>query len=166
MRVPSFDRFQKFMQVTAFFVCGMIVGSAVYSALKNNIVDQIILQNYELKDQVDSLKKDLEMAHQVRKENVIRSIVTIFVHEQNEAEAIDILTEKELKRRLKDDLDIFIGRSIYMINTDSTFARRLLNTKVYDQIEGQDYDVTIRTMLVVDGVLQVWVEAKKHLISK
>jgi len=166
VRIPSFDRFQKFMQVMAFFVCGMIVGSAVYSALKNNIVDQIILENYELKEQADSLRKDLEMAHQVRKENVIRSIVAIFIHEPNDAETVDILTEKELKKRLKEDLDIFIGRSIYMINTDSTFARKLLNTKVYDQIEGQNYDVTIRTMLVVDGVLQVWVEAKKHLAGK
>jgi len=166
MRIPSFDRFQKFMQVTAFFVCGMIVGSAVYSALKNSIVDRIVLENYELKDQVESLRKDLLFAHQVRKENVIRSIVAIFVHEQGEADTIDILTENELKKRLKEDLDIFIGRSIYTINTDSAFARKLLNTKVYDQIEGQDYDVIIRTMLVVDGVLQVWVEAKKHLAGK
>lgn len=163
MRIPSFDRFQKFMQVTAFFVCGMIVGSAVYSALENNVVDQVILENYELRDQLDSLKRDLELAHQVRKENVIRSLVTIFVHEQGEEDTIDILTQKELKKRLKEDLDIFIGRSIYMINTDATFARKLLNTKVYDQVEGQNYDVTIRTILVVDGVLQVWVEARKHL---
>jgi len=163
MRVPSFDRFQKFMQVTAFFVCGMIVGSSVYGALKNNIVDQILLDNDELQDQLTSLKKELEFAHLSRKENVVRSVKTIFIHEPDEPDAIDILTEKELKKKLREDLeDIFIGRSIYMINTDSNIARKLLNTKVYGQIEGQDYDVTVRTMLVVDGVLQVWAEAGKH----
>lgn len=163
MRVPSFDRFQKFMQVTAFFVCGMIVGSAVYSALQNSIVDQIILQNANLRDEVESLNKDLQMARQDQKENTIISIKTIFLHEQGEAETIDILTENELKKRLKEDLSIFHGRSIYMINKDAQFARSLLSTKVYDNVEGHDYAITIRTILVVDGVLQAWVEAKKHL---
>ncbi|TVX97990.1 hypothetical protein [Cohnella terricola] len=162
MRIPSFDRFQKFMQVTAFFVCGMIVGSAVYSALKNAIVDKVIFENYNLQDQLETVKKDLEAAHLIRKENVIRSIVMTFVYEQAN-EPLDILTEKELKKRLKDDLEIFQGRSIYLINKDAEMARKLLSTKMYAQVEGQDYDVTIRTILVVDGVLQTWVEAKKHL---
>jgi len=162
MRIPSFDRFQKFMQVTAFFVCGMIVGSAVYSALKNGIVDKVIFENYNLREQLETVKEELEAAHLVRKENVIRSIVMTFVYEQAN-EPLDILTEKELKKRLKDDLEIFQGRSIYLINKDAEMARKLLSTKMYAQVEGQDYDVTIRTILVVDGVLQTWVEAKKHL---
>ncbi|WP_256759937.1 hypothetical protein [Cohnella sp. WQ 127256] len=163
MRLPSFQRFQKFMQLTAFFVCGMIVGSAVYHALENNIVNQVILENYKLQDQIETVKKDLELAQQVRKENVISSIVTIFYYKQGESENIDILTEKELKKRLKKDLNTFLGQSIYLINTDAEFARKLLETKIYDRIEGKDYTVTLRTMLVVDGVLQVWVEAKNHL---
>jgi len=163
MRVPSFDRFHKFMQVTAFFVCGMIVGSAVYGSLKNNVVDRVLFDNRELREQVASLEKELDFARQSNKENVIRSVKTIFLHEPDESGAIDILSEQELKKRLREDLeDIFIGRSIYMINTDSSIARKLLNTKVYGQIEDQDYDVTIRTMLVVDGVLQVWAEAGRH----
>lgn len=129
MRVPTFERFQRFMQVTAFFVCGMIVGSAVYNALKINVVNEVIQKNYELKDQLETVKTDLELAQQVRKENVIRSIVTIFRTDQGNSENLDILTEKELKRRLKEDLNIFLGRSIYTINTDAEFARKLLNKK-------------------------------------
>ncbi|QMV40755.1 hypothetical protein [Cohnella cholangitidis] len=164
MRVPTFERFQRFMQVTAFFVCGMIVGSAVYNALKINVVNEVIQKNYELKDQLETIKTDLELAQQVRKENVIRNIVTIFRNDQGNSENLDIMTEKELKRRLKEDLNIiFLGRNIYTINTDAEVARKLLNKKVYDHVEDQDYEVTIRTMLLVDGVLQVWVEAKKHL---
>ena len=162
MRVPSFRRFQKFMQVMAFFVCGMIVGSAVYSALKNQIVEQVILENFKLKDQLATMKMDLELAQEVRKENVIRSVTIIFEHDQG-ANQIDILTETELKKRLKKDLSIFLGRSIYVINTDARFARNLLSNKIYDLVEDKDYEVTLKTMLVVDGVLQVWAEAKVHL---
>jgi len=162
MRLPTFERFQKFMQLIAFFVCGIIVGSAVYSGLQNHIVNGVIEENYQLTNQLETMKKDLGLAQQVRKENVIRNIKTIFEQGQGQHE-IDILTETELKKRLKADLNIFLGRSIYVINTDAQFARQLLQTKIYDDIEDKDYTVAIKTILVVDGVLQVWAEAKVHL---
>jgi hypothetical protein len=162
MRVPSFERLQKFMQVTAFFICGVVVGSAVYSALKMHIVDQVIQENYKLKDQLDSIKNDLKEAKKVRKENVIRSIVTIIESPQGKPD-LDILTETALKKVLKKDLSIFLGRNIYDINSDSDLAHKLLNKKIYDHVEDKDYEVSIKTMLVVDGVLQVWAEAKIHI---
>lgn len=162
MRMPFFSRFQRSMQLTAFFVCGLIVGSAVYSALENTVVNQTILDNYKLQDEVTSLKKDLKESQQVRKENVIRSIVPYIEVPQDKAD-IDILTVTELKKALKDDLSIFIGRSIYTINTDAKFANRLLTKKIYHDIGERDYEVSVKTMLVVDSVLWVWVVADLHL---
>jgi hypothetical protein len=149
------------MQVTAFFICGVIVGSAVYSAMRMNIVDQVIQENYRLQDQLDSVKNDLKEAKKVRKENEIRSIVTIIESPQGKPD-LDILTETALKKALKKDLSIFLGRSIYDINLYSDLAHKLLDKKIYDHIEDKDYEVSTKTMLVVDGVLQVWVEAKIH----
>ncbi|TFE27836.1 hypothetical protein [Cohnella luojiensis] len=162
MRIPSFDRFQKFMQVTAFFVCGMVVGSAVYSALENDVVEGFILRNYQLEEQLETMRMDLKLAQQVRKENVINNIRIIF-QQGTEENKIDILTETALKKKVKGDLDIFLGRSIYDINTDAVFVRKLLSTKIYDNVADKDYAVSIKTILVVDGVLQAWVEAKIHL---
>jgi hypothetical protein len=161
MRIPTFERFQRFMQVTAFFVCGMIVGSAVYSALENDRVNQIIQDNYKLQDELDTIKKDLDYVQQRSKENVIRNIV-LFIEEPQGKPVLDIVTQKELKKRLKEDLKIFIGRSIYKIGSESQLARKLLEQKIYDHIGDQDYEVSVKTMLVVDGDLQVWVEAKVH----
>lgn len=162
MRVPSFQRFGRFMQVVAFFVCGMVVGSAVYSALENDQVDQLMRENYELKDQLTTTNKDLEQIQELRKGNVIRIIVP-FIEAPQDGASIDVVTEKELKDRLKSDLKIFIGRSIYKIGSDSQLARNLLEQKIYDNIGDIDYEVSLKTILVVDGVLQVWVEAKVHL---
>lgn len=150
------------MQVTAFFICGVIVGSAVYSAMRMNLVDQVIQENYKLKDQLESVNNDLKNARQVRKENVIRSIVTIIESAQGKPN-LDILTETELKNALKTDLFIFVGKSIYEINSDAKLAQKLLNKKIYDHIQDKDYEVSIKTMLVVDSVLQVWAEAKIHI---
>ncbi|RED56602.1 hypothetical protein [Cohnella lupini] len=162
MRIPSFHRFGKFMQVAAFFVCGMVVGSAVYSALSNLVVENVIQENYQLKDQLETMRTELQLAQQIRKENVLHNIKIIF-QQGKEENKLDILTETELKKKVRGDLDIFLGRSIYVINSDAVIARRLLGSKIYDDIQSKDYEVNIKTILVVDGVLQVWAEAKVHL---
>jgi hypothetical protein len=161
MRVPSFDRFQRLMQIVAIFVCGAIVGSAIYSALQNDIVDGLIKENIMLKDQTASFIKEIDkQAQQQRKENSIHSVVS-YIEGDSKTE-IDLLTEKKLKGRLNADLANFVGRSIYDIHKDGRFAQTLLSGKIYDHIEGKDYELNIKTILVVDGVLQVWALASEH----
>ncbi len=149
------------MQAAAFFVCGMMVGSAVYNALKIDFVNEVIEENFKLQDQLATVKNDLQKL-QVRKENVIRNIVAIIESPQGKPD-FDILTETALKKALKKDLSIFLGRSIYDINSDAQLAQKLLKNKIYDNIGDTEYEVSVKTMLVVDGVLQVWVEASIHL---
>ncbi|MFC5468881.1 hypothetical protein ACFPPD_09115 [Cohnella suwonensis] len=161
MRVPSFSKFRRFMQATAFFVCGAIVGAAVFNALKLDIVEQVYKENYEIRDQLETLKNDMKLAKETRKENVVRQIVTILEQSDRETGNIDILTQTELKKKLKRDLEIFVGLSIYKINTHAEFARKLLGNKVFADVGGKDYKVVIRTMLLVDGVLQVWASAEE-----
>jgi len=162
MRVPSFDRFQRFMQVTAFFVCGLIVGSAVFGALMNDQYDNVTQQNLLLKQQLAGIEKDLALSEKIRKSNVIKSIVP-YVIEQPGKPPLGVLTETEIKKRLRKDLDIFLGRSIYNIDTDAPLARKLLNKIIYEDIGDKDYDVSIQTMLVEGGVLHVWVNVNVHL---
>lgn len=155
MRVPSFDRFRRLMQVAAFFVCGMIVGSAVYSALMNDQYDLVIVENRLLRQQLDAIAESLKKEEKIRKTNVIKNIVPYVVVPSGTPE-LDVLTETDIKKRLKSDLDIFLGRSIYNINTDASLARKLLNKIVYE-FGDKNYEVTVLTMLVADGELQVWV---------
>lgn len=162
MRVPSFARFQRLMQLTAFFVCGLIVGAAVFNALKIEQYDSLAQENVLLTQRLAELTSDLKQAEQIRKTNVIKSIQP-FILEQAGKPELGVATEAEIKKRLKKDLDIFIGRSIYNIDTDAPLARKLLNKIVYEDIGGQDYEVSVQTMLVADGRLQIWVNAIVHL---
>jgi hypothetical protein len=161
LRVPSFNRYQRIMQAAVFFFCGLIVGSAVFSALQNTQVNQFMLENIQLRGELTTLRKEIDQYQQRRKENVIRNVVP-YIEEPQGKPALDILTETELKKRLEKDLKIFLGRSIYKIGSDSQLARNLLEQKIYDHIGDKDYEVSVKTMLVVDGVLQVWVVAKVH----
>lgn len=156
MRVPPFDRFRRLMQIAAFFLCGMIVGSAVYSALMNDQYDRVIEKNHLLEQQIDSLTQSLNNEQKIRKSSVIKNIVPYIVTAPGEPE-LGVLTETEIKKRLKADLDIFLGRSIYNIDTDAPLVRKLLNKIVYEDIGDKEYEISIQTMLVADGVLQLWV---------
>ncbi|WP_156922523.1 hypothetical protein [Cohnella thermotolerans] len=147
------------MQAVAFFVCGMIVGAAVYSAMVLDQTSRIAAQNYEIKEQLDLTEKQLLANRQI---SVIRSIVIFVLPEENKP-ALEAVVQVELKQRLEKDLSILKGRSIYDIGSDAQLVRKLLEGKVYTDIGDKNLSVSIRTMLVADSVLQVWVEAKTAL---
>jgi hypothetical protein len=149
------------MQAAASFLCGMIVGAAVFHGMVLDQTNRIMDQNFELKEQLDLAEQQLQAT---RKDTVIRSVV-VYVEEAPGTPALDRVAEAELKGRLagkNGDLNLFIGRKIYDIGSEARFARKLLEGKLYADVGGEkSYAVSIRTMLVADGVLTVWVEARE-----
>jgi hypothetical protein len=104
--------------------------------------------------------RDIEGLNKYKNQHtVIKSIVPIILKEE---EPLNELVEAELKKRLKEDLSVFIGTSIYQIDDNAEFASKLLKDKIYVSVRGADYRITIRTVLVADNVLQVWVRAVKY----
>jgi TRAP-type uncharacterized transport system substrate-binding protein len=165
MRVPPFERFQRISALTAVFVCGMVVGAAAFNGLMNEEYNKAILKNYQLTQQIENDQERISrLENDLGKESVIQGIM-VFVGVPEGKPALDIVTEKELKKKLKDDLTSFRGRRIYDIGRDSSFARKLFEKKVYSGIGENDYMVRITTILVADSVLQVWVEARVAALS-
>lgn len=70
---------------------------------------------------------------------------------------LDTVTVKEILRKLVSDLEPMRGRSMFEIDSDGKLARLLLDGKIYI-VREKEYTVRIRTMLVMEGVLQIWVE--------
>ncbi|ANY74834.1 hypothetical protein [Paenibacillus ihbetae] len=154
MRVPPPHRFRPFYQAASIFVLGMIVGSIVYNSLyhaaynklwETNLAQQLQITQYE--DDIATLKKYNKQTTVVR-EIKIRS-------EENISAPLDPLISKEIVKLMSEDLAVLRGRSVFDIDTDSKLTRSLLNDKIYT-VREKDYKVQIRTMLVVDGVLQIW----------
>lgn len=161
--MPPFERYRKGMQAAAFFVCGMIVGAAIYSGLASDQANRVIRENIELRKQMADYEENLSQLKKFRnKQTVIRS-VTVYVEERNGQPPLDVVSEVELKDRLKQDLSVFVGRSIYDIGIEAQIARGILNGKIYSDIGQKDYKASIRTMLVVDGTLSVWAEVSKYV---
>ncbi|RUS44546.1 hypothetical protein [Cohnella sp. AR92] len=162
MRVPDFKRYRKGMNSIAFFLCGIIVGAAIFNSMIMDQSNRIMEQNFELHEQLKLTESQLQANKKVSE---TRSIV-VFVLEPKGKPPIDKVAEAEIKRRLEKDLSILIGRNVYDIGSDAALVRNLIDSKLYGDIMDKDFTVTIRTMLLADSVLQVWVEAKQATVKK
>lgn len=80
---------------------------------------------------------------------------------KDSAAALDPVTAKEVLSKLAGDLEPLRGRSMFDIDSDGKLARLLLDSKIYLARE-KEYTVKIRTMLVMEGVLQIWVEISPY----
>ncbi|MCQ6558560.1 hypothetical protein [Paenibacillus mendelii] len=159
MRVPQFERYHAFMQGAAGFVIGMIVGAIVYHSIFLVNFEAIKNMNGQLEEKLNQYEEDMKQLKKFKTQHtVIKSILPIL--EKDSKSPLDELTQTALKKELRDNLTVLIGRSIYEIDSDAKMARLLLSGKVYADIYKKDYTVEIKTMLVVDNVLQVWFKAK------
>jgi energy-converting hydrogenase Eha subunit B len=163
LRVPSFERFRQISAAGALFVCGMVVGAAAFNGINHEAYNQVILENYDLKQQLDTYRDEMERIRSDRTQSSVIQTITVSIEKPPDKPGVDVVTERELRKRLKGDLAGFLGRQIYRIRPDAALAKTLLEGKIYSGIGGNDYAVRVTTMMAVDGVLQVWVQARIHL---
>ncbi|PWV90556.1 hypothetical protein DFQ01_1424 [Paenibacillus cellulosilyticus] len=157
MRVPPFERYYRYVRYSVVLLLGSVIGAAVYHSIFMNNFNTVVRLNGQLKEQLEQSGRDIDDLKKLQHQHtVIKSIVPYI---EDEDKPLNVLVETELKKRLKEDLSVFIGKSIYSIDENADMARTLLKNKLYAGIRGADYRVSILTVLVVDNVLQVWARA-------
>ncbi|WP_308638681.1 hypothetical protein [Paenibacillus silvisoli] len=163
MRVPPFERFTRLTQAAAYVVLGAILGAMAYHAVFfmsfNALKDSYTSLEDKLNEYEDRIKKLDEFKDQ---HSVIKSIQPILLDSKDPKwpEITDEKVKLELKKKVKEDLDALVGTSIYKINANAELAWKLLQGKTYTLGGNKEFAVEIRTILVVDNVLQVWFRAK------
>lgn len=162
MRLPPFDRYWRAMGMFGAFLAGMIVGAVVLNALFIAKFEAVYNANSELTSKLEQYEEDIRKLNQFKNQHtVIKNI-----HLRLEGDVVsgkpglDKVSETELLKRVKEDLSIFIGRNIYDIDSDNKLARMLLERKAYADVFGKDYAVELKTVLLAENVLQVWITAK------
>lgn len=168
MRIPPYHRLRKISSSLGSFVLGMVVGAALYGGIHAAKYEALYNQNGELVEQLEQYEQEIKKLNQYKNENtVIKTVLPRIekerVDDTSKPANLDSVTETELKRRIKTDLSVFEGRSIYDIDEDARFARLLLDRKVYTGVYERDYIVEIKTVLVVDNTLRVWVSVRQRV---
>ncbi|ASA20296.1 hypothetical protein [Paenibacillus donghaensis] len=164
MRIPPFRRFRRFSQISAVFVLGMVAGCVVYNAIFHLGYNVLWLNNQDLRVQIEQYQKDIVTLKKYKNTSTVIREIKIRAEESKPKEgatALDPVTLKMILSEMGTDLEPMRGRSMFDIDTDGKLARLLLDGKLYF-VREKEYAVRIRTMLVMEGVLQIWVEITPH----
>ncbi|AET59974.1 hypothetical protein ACWHAM_21075 [Paenibacillus terrae] len=161
MRVPPFERLRPFMQLSSVFVLGMITGAMVYNAIWHVSFNELWMNNQDLQFQLLQAQEDNKTLRKYSNRQTVVKEIKLIV-EETSAEKIDSINLKELLRRVSRDLEVLRGRDMFEIDSDSKLVRMLLHQKKYT-VRDKEYTIQVKTMLVMEGVLQIWLEAKEKL---
>ncbi|MCM3630027.1 hypothetical protein M3194_22090 [Paenibacillus glycanilyticus] len=166
MRIPQFERYVKGMQMAGVLLIGMLLGAVVYNSIYHTQFEALVNLKSDLEVKLEQYETDIESLTKFKDQHtVIKSVLPRIEEEagqNNGRPKIDKVTEAELIKRIKADLSVFLGQSIYEIDTDAMLARRLLSNKIYTNVLEKDYSIDITTILVADNKLQVWVKVRLY----
>ncbi|MDQ0061189.1 hypothetical protein [Paenibacillus harenae] len=169
MRLPPFYRFVRGLQLAGVLMLGMLIGAIVYNSIYIAQFERIVSLKSELEVQLEQYEQDIKHLKEFKNQHtVIKGIIPRIETEagQNSSKPnLDKVAEAELIKRIKEDLTPYIGKSIYEIDSDAQFARILLGRIVYNDVYGKDYAVEVKTMLVADNVLHLWVKVRYSVKS-
>ncbi|MNH97469.1 hypothetical protein D3C73_501700 [compost metagenome] len=164
MRVPPFRQYRRFSQLSAIFVLGMVVGSVMYNAVFHMGYNVLWVNNQDLRVQIEQYRKDIQTLKKYNNTSTVIREIKLRTEDSKAKEgaaALDPVTVKEIIRKMSTDLEPMRGRSMFDIDADGKLARLLLDGKIYI-VREKEYAVRIRTMLVMEGVLQIWVEISPY----
>ncbi|ANE48450.1 hypothetical protein SY83_21625 [Paenibacillus swuensis] len=161
MRVPSMERFAHLAQIAGIFLCGLVVGCALFNSVFHLQMEKVLKSNREYKEQIEELQDEAKVSETYKNKQVISKIMVRI--EKNPADnEVKQIAQEQIKNSLQKELSILKGNSIYDIDRDAKIARLLLNKKRYT-VDGNDYTIAVKTMLLVDKVLHIWISVDRHI---
>ncbi|MEF2968376.1 hypothetical protein V3851_21305 [Paenibacillus sp. M1] len=160
--MPTLKGFKRFMQLAAVFLLGMVTGSIVYNVVYQTSYNKLWLENKDLQIQLYQAEEDNKTLKKYRKQSTVIKEIQVRVEERDPP--LDALAVKEVVQQLHAELEVLRGRNIFDIDSDAKMARTLLNRKIY-VVRDKEYAIQVKTMLVSEGVLQVWVDIRPYVRS-
>lgn len=165
MRLPPFERYFHLLQLIGVFIIGLLVGAIILNTLHTAQFEALYNSRSELEGKLIQYEEDIHNLSQYKSQHtVIKSLKLRIEEETNVVEKpkLDTLTQSELLKQVREDLSVLIGQSIYDIDSNAQFARKILEKKVYTGVLDNDYTIELKTVLLVDNTLQVWMVVRKY----
>lgn len=157
---PGASGFRRFMQLASVFILGMVAGSVTYNVIYQTSYNLLWIQNKDLTIQLHQAEEDNRTLKKYNKQSTVIKEIKVRVEERDPP--LDSLAVKEVAKQLHEELEVLRGRNMFDIDSDAKMARTLLNRKIYT-VREKEYSIQIKTILVSEGVLQVWVEMRPYV---
>ncbi|RCX17298.1 hypothetical protein DFP94_10921 [Fontibacillus phaseoli] len=160
--MPTLKGFKRFMQLVAVFLLGMVAGSITFNIVYQTSYNKLWVENKDLQIQLYQAEEDNKTLKKYHKRSTVIKEIQVRVEDRDPP--LDSLAVKEVVQQLHEELEVLRGRSIFEIDSDAKMARTLLNRKIY-AVRDKEYAIQVKTMLVSEGVLQVWVDIRPYVRS-
>lgn len=161
MRVPSFEHFAGMVKSTGLLIAGAVIGSAVFMSIFHHNLNAALIKNRELQAENEKLIQDNNSYKKNRNQLSTINKIEVMV-ESADLDPLDKVTEKEIEKRVRNDLKVVIGLKVSTFAESPHIYQQLLSQKTYHAILDKDYLVNMKTMLLVQNELKVWVIAKDY----
>ena len=167
MRVPPFYRYTRYMRGLAIFICGLIIGAAIFSSLQHHMYTILAIRNEKLTQDNKQLQLNLQQANRTKLR--ASSIATIQVEYETTAtdrsRIIDELTTEEIEAKVRDHLRSMIGKSTSLLKEVPQIFYALVEEPSYRTSNGNTYKVRVKRFLLIQSDLIVTITANEDLRS-
>lgn len=161
MRVPSFDHFADMAKATGLLIAGAVIGSAVFMSIFHHNLNAALIENRELQAENEKLIQDNTNYKKNRNQLSTINKIEVIV-ESADLDPLDKVTEQEIERRVRSDLKVIVGMKVATFAESPHVYQQLLAQKTYHAILDKDYLVNMKTMMLIQNELKVWVIAKDY----
>jgi hypothetical protein len=156
MRMPQFSKYPGLMRATGGFLLGVIAGVFVYHSIFVTNFEAVKNTNTKLVDQLSQYERDNKLLNLYKDQHTVIKSIRPLIEETPGQRRLSDLTATALKNKVGEQLEVLIGHNIGEMETDAKMTRELLTGRVIHDIYKKDYYIEIKTIIVVDNVLQVW----------
>ncbi|GIQ69864.1 hypothetical protein DUZ99_07220 [Xylanibacillus composti] len=161
MRVPPFSLWMHRIRLGAIFLCGAIVGAAVFMSIVQHNFHLILEDNSRLTEENNKLKSDIvDLEKHKNSQTVIRSI-DVRIEAEPGAKPLEEVIQNRIRHHVWEKLrDIWVGQKISVLDSGAQHVKSLYSQLIRDQ-DGKDYMVRISSLFVIYGELRVWIEVEE-----
>lgn len=143
---------------------GIVIGAILYNSIYVVQFEKLVSLKSELEVKLDQYELDLKQLKKFKNQHTVIKSINPRIEEEagqnpNKPD-LDLATQAELIKRIKEDLSSFYGQSVYEIDSNALFVRKILERKVYTNVYNKDYMIELKTILIAENVLHVWVKVK------
>lgn len=162
MRVPPFERLGVWTKGLGLFVCGMVVGSAVYMSLHHEMYTLLAIKNQKLQNQLDELTEQQKAQDKTRsRATYIGKIDVQFIQSSDPKHLIDEVTVQELETKVRSNLRGLSGKSAIILKEAPLAFYTLVEEPTYKTTSAIKYKVSVKMFVFYQSVLTVSVTARE-----
>jgi hypothetical protein len=159
--VPPFRLFRHWLQSFGLVISGAVIGAAGFMLVFQHNMNELLMVNAALRSEKETLAEEIEALKNYKDQQTVIKSVQVQMEQPPDKERLEEIIAGEIKKRVYEDLKIFVGKPISVIDQDPQAVRSLFGKKPLLGINEKDYVAEINTIMVMNGELKIWLKVNE-----